>query len=59
MLSDYTLPYDNNDISITFSAVDLTGYNPSFEYRTNNGDWVKLEKNTIDLKLARVNMILK
>ena len=47
----YSLPYDNNDISIEFSGVDLTGYYPLFEYQLDNGEWVRLDKNSIDLRL--------
>jgi anti-sigma regulatory factor (Ser/Thr protein kinase) len=50
--NDYTLPYNKNDISISFSGADLTGYNPLFEYRLNDGSWQKTDKNNIALRLA-------
>jgi ligand-binding sensor domain-containing protein/anti-sigma regulatory factor (Ser/Thr protein kinase) len=52
VLKDYTLPYDKNNISIYFSGADLTGYYPLFEYRVNNADWLKTDKNNIELSLA-------
>ena len=52
VLRDYTLPYDKNNISIYFSGADLTGYYPLFEYRVNNADWLKTDKNNIELSLA-------
>jgi hypothetical protein len=48
----YSLPYDKNDIRIDFSGVDLTGYYPLFEYNINKGEWVRLDKNSIDLRLV-------
>ena len=52
VLKYYTLPYDKNDISIYFSGADLTGYYPLFEYRLNEGNWLKTDKNSIELSLA-------
>jgi anti-sigma regulatory factor (Ser/Thr protein kinase) len=52
VLKEYTLPYDKNDISIYFSGADLTGYYPLFEYRINEGDWLRTDKNNIELSLA-------
>jgi ligand-binding sensor domain-containing protein len=52
VLKEYTLPYDKNNISIFFSGADLTGYYPLFEYRTNEGNWIKTDKNNIELSLA-------
>jgi anti-sigma regulatory factor (Ser/Thr protein kinase) len=52
VLKSYTLPYDENDISIYFSGADLTGYYPLFEYRINEGSWLKTDKNNIELSLA-------
>ncbi|MFZ1785281.1 MAG: histidine kinase [Ferruginibacter sp.] len=52
VLKEYTLPYDKNDISIYFSGADLTGYYPLFEYRVNDGSWLKTDKNNIVLTLA-------
>lgn len=49
---NYTLGYDQNDISISFSGADLTGYYPLFEYRLNEGAWQKTDKNNIELRLA-------
>ncbi len=49
VLSSYSLPYDNNNVSIEFAAVDLTGYYPVFEYKLNDGDWIKLESNILEL----------
>jgi ligand-binding sensor domain-containing protein/anti-sigma regulatory factor (Ser/Thr protein kinase) len=47
----YTLGYDQNDISISFSGADLTGYYPLFEYRVNDEKWQKTDKNNINLRL--------
>ena len=47
----YTLPYDDNNISIEFSGVDLTGYYPLFEYSIDNGAWLRKDKNSIELYL--------
>ncbi len=52
VLKEYELPYDKNDISIYFSGADLTGYYPLFEYRLNEGNWLKTDKNNIELSLA-------
>jgi anti-sigma regulatory factor (Ser/Thr protein kinase) len=52
VLKSYTLPYDENVISIYFSGADLTGYYPLFEYRINEGSWLKTDKNNIELSLA-------
>ena len=52
VLKEYTLPYDKKDISIYFSGADLTGYYPLFEYRINEGNWLKTDKNNIELSLA-------
>ena len=52
VLKDYTLPYDKNVFSIYFSGADLTGYYPLFEYRVNEGGWLKTDKNNIELSLA-------
>lgn len=46
----YDLPYDKNDVTIEYSAVDLTGYYPTFQYKVNNGNWLKLERNVLELK---------
>lgn len=51
VLKNYTLSYDKNDISISFSGADLTGYYPLFEYRLNDGAWQKTDKNNIQLRL--------
>ncbi len=50
ILSSYTLPFSQNNIRIEFSAVDLTGFNPFFEYSINGNDWVKAEGNTLSLQ---------
>jgi anti-sigma regulatory factor (Ser/Thr protein kinase) len=52
VMKNYTLPYDKNEISISFSGADLTGYYPLFEYRINDGSWQKTDKNNIELRLA-------
>ncbi|WP_460561986.1 sensor histidine kinase [Ferruginibacter profundus] len=44
----YTLQHDENDITINFSGVDLTGFIPFFEYNVNDGKWERTEK--IELK---------
>ena len=59
VLKDYTLPYDKNNISIYFSGADLTGYNPLFEYRVNEADWLKTDKNSIELSLAPGKYIIQ
>lgn len=46
----YDLPYDKNDITIEFSAVDLTGYYPVFQYNINDGNWLRLERNVLELR---------
>ena len=50
ILSSYTLPYSKNNIRIEFSAVDLTGFNPFFEYSINNQDWQRTENNILSLQ---------
>jgi len=55
VLASYSLPYDKNNISIDFSGVDLTGYYPLFEYSVNNTPWVRLDKNSIGLRLLSGN----
>ena len=50
VLSFYTLPYSKNNIRIEFSAVDLTGFNPFFEYSINNKDWIRAENNILSLQ---------
>lgn len=40
----YTLPFNQNDITIEFSGVDLTGFIPLFEYSINNNKWQRTEK---------------
>lgn len=52
VMKNYTVGYDQNDISISFSGADLTGYYPLFEYRINEGNWQKTDKNNIELRLA-------
>ncbi len=61
VLKNYTLPYDKNDISISFSGADLTGYYPLFEYQVNDGVWLKTEKNNIELRLAsgKYNILIR
>lgn len=48
--SSYSLPYSKNNIRIEFSAVDLTGFNPFFEYSINNSDWVRVDNNQLSLQ---------
>jgi ligand-binding sensor domain-containing protein/anti-sigma regulatory factor (Ser/Thr protein kinase) len=50
ILSSYTLPFSQNNIRIEFSAVDLTGFNPFFEYSINNQDWIRAENNVLSLQ---------
>lgn len=50
ILSSYILPYSKNNIRIEFSAVDLTGFNPFFEYSINNNDWIRAENNVLSLQ---------
>lgn len=52
VMKKYILGYDQNDISISFSGADLTGYYPLFEYSINDGGWQKTDKNNIELRLA-------
>ncbi len=49
---EYTLPYDKNEIGIYFSGADLTGYYPLFEYRLNEGNWLRTDKNNIEFNLS-------
>ena len=46
--NEYTLKYSENDVTIDFSGVDLTGFLPIFEYSQNEGEWLQTEK--IELK---------
>jgi|GEM_PF-845045 len=55
VLDKYSLPYGKNNFSIEFSGVDLTGYYPLFEYSSDNAEWVRLDKNSIDLQLVSGN----
>jgi ligand-binding sensor domain-containing protein len=50
ILSSYTLPFSKNNLRIEFSAVDLTGFNPLFEYSINGKDWVRAENNLLSLQ---------
>jgi ligand-binding sensor domain-containing protein len=50
VLSSYSLPFSMNNILIEFSAVDLTGFNPLFEYSINNKDWIRAQTNTLSLQ---------
>lgn len=50
VVASYNLPYDRNDITIEFSAVDLTGYYPVFQYNINDGNWLRLERNVLELR---------
>lgn len=50
ILSSYTLPFSQNNIRLEFSAVDLTGFNPFFEYSINGNKWTKAEGNTLSLQ---------
>lgn len=48
IIEKYSLKNDENDITINFSGVDLTGFIPLFEYNVNDGSWQRTEK--IELK---------
>lgn len=50
VLSSYTLPFSKNNLLVEFSAVDLTGFNPAFEYSINNRDWIRAQTNTLSLQ---------
>jgi ligand-binding sensor domain-containing protein len=50
VLASYTLPFSKNNLLIEFSAVDLTGFNPAFEYSINNRDWIRAQNNTLSLQ---------
>lgn len=50
VLASYTLPFTMNNILVEFSAVDLTGFNPIFEYSINNKDWIRAQTNTLSLQ---------
>lgn len=50
VLDSYTLPFSKNNLLIEFSAVDLTGFNPAFEYSINNRDWIRAQNNTLSLQ---------
>ena len=59
VLKSYSLPYDKSDISIEFSGVDLTGYYPLFESRINSGDWLRMDKSSIELRLSPGQYIIQ
>lgn len=50
VLASYTLPFSKNNLLVEFSAVDLTGFNPAFEYSINNRDWIRAQNNTLSLQ---------
>jgi len=50
VLASYSLPFSMNNILIEFSAVDLTGFNPTFEYSINNKEWIRAQNNTLSLQ---------
>ncbi|MBS1758885.1 MAG: histidine kinase [Bacteroidetes bacterium] len=50
ILSSYTLPYYIKDIGIAFSAIDLTGFNPQFEYNINHKGWQRIDNNFLSLQ---------
>jgi anti-sigma regulatory factor (Ser/Thr protein kinase) len=50
VLASYILPFSKNNIFIEFSAVDLTGFNPMFEYSINNKDWIRAQNNILSLQ---------
>jgi hypothetical protein len=56
--NEYKLKYSENDVTIDFSGVDLTGFIPIFEYSQNNGEWLQTQK--IELKsLEPGNYLIK
>lgn len=50
VLERYTLPFSQNNLLVEFSAVDLTGFNPAFEYSINNREWIRAQNNTLSLQ---------
>ncbi|MCX6319131.1 MAG: histidine kinase [Bacteroidetes bacterium] len=50
VLASYSLPFSQNNLLIEFSAVDLTGFNPVFEYSINNREWIRAQNNTLSLQ---------
>ncbi len=48
MADNYELRYFENDISIEYSGVELTGFIPIFEYSINGSNWLRTDK--VDLK---------
>lgn len=50
VLASYALPFSQNNLLIEFSAVDLTGFNPAFEYSINNREWIRAQNNTLSLQ---------
>jgi ligand-binding sensor domain-containing protein/two-component sensor histidine kinase len=43
LAGSYSLEYDENNIKIDFSGVDLSGFIPHFEYSINDGAWLPTE----------------
>ncbi|MBL7730845.1 MAG: histidine kinase [Chitinophagaceae bacterium] len=50
VLDNYALPFSKNNILIEFSSVDLTGFNPIFEYSINNSGWIRAQNNFLSLQ---------
>jgi hypothetical protein len=42
--NEYNLNYNQNNFTIEFSGVDLTGFIPQFEFNINDGNWQPAEK---------------
>jgi len=45
----YELTPSQNNIQIEFTGIDLTGFNPQFQYKVNNSDWQDISDNTLTL----------
>ncbi len=47
----YTLKYNQNNIELHFSGIELGGHFNYFQYRVDEGNWQNLDGNTLSLQL--------
>jgi sensor histidine kinase YesM len=47
---EYKLEYFENNITVNFAGVDLTGFIPLFQYSLNDGSWQNTETQVLSLK---------
>ncbi len=47
----YRLNYNQNNIELHFAGIELGGHFNYFQYRINNGNWLTLDANTLNLQL--------